>query len=116
MPVRYHRDRGHGRPIRRRAVRLSGGEGVHVVYDPAPGRPSSVVDGFARVAGTFCWFGPVLGGPGLIDIMSLPKSIKLGYAVFAHHAAYAGTPFGHTRRSFSSGSSTASCAPTIGGA
>lgn len=24
------------------------------------------------------WFGPVLGGPGMIDIMSLPKSIKPG--------------------------------------
>ncbi|MFC6761656.1 zinc-binding dehydrogenase [Sulfitobacter porphyrae] len=36
-------------------------------------------------SGTFCWYGPVLGAPGLIDIMSLPKSIKLGYAVFSDH-------------------------------
>jgi NADPH2:quinone reductase len=36
-------------------------------------------------AGTFCWYGPVLGGPGPLDIMSLPKSIKLGYAVFFDH-------------------------------
>ena len=38
-----------------------------------------------RRSGTFCWYGPVLGGPGPIDIMSLPKSIKIGYAVFFDH-------------------------------
>jgi NADPH2:quinone reductase len=38
-----------------------------------------------RRSGTFCWYGPVLGGPGPLDIMSLPKSIKLGYAVFIDH-------------------------------
>lgn len=67
------------------AVRLSGGEGVHVVYDGSgPATFQGSMDSL-RVAGTFCWFGPVLGGPGLIDIMSLPKSIKLGYAVFSDH-------------------------------
>ena len=35
-----------------------------------------------RRCGTFCWYGPVLGGPGPLDIMSLPRSIKIGYAVF----------------------------------
>src|SRR5258708_35364612 len=34
---------------------------------------------------TFCWYGPVLGGPGPLDIMKLPKSIKIGYAVFRDH-------------------------------
>ena len=38
-----------------------------------------------RRSGTFCWYGPVLGGPGPLDIMSLPKSIKLGYAVLFDH-------------------------------
>ncbi|MGO4762738.1 quinone oxidoreductase [Cupriavidus sp. 2KB_3] len=67
------------------AVRLSGGEGVHVVYDGSgPATFQGSLDAL-RVAGTFCWYGPVLGGPGTLDIMSLPKSIKLGYAVFAHH-------------------------------
>jgi NADPH2:quinone reductase len=40
-----------------------------------------------RRSGTFCWYGPVLGGPGPIDIMSLPKSIKIGYAAFVDHIA-----------------------------
>ena len=34
---------------------------------------------------SLCWYGPVLGGPGSLDIMSLPKSIKIGYAVFFDH-------------------------------
>ncbi len=38
-----------------------------------------------RRSGTFCWYGPVLGGPGPLDIMKLPRSIKIGYAVFSDH-------------------------------
>ncbi len=65
--------------------RLSGGEGVHVVFDGSG--PSTFAGSLAalRRSGVFCWYGPVLGGPGPIDIMSLPKSIKLGYAVFSDH-------------------------------
>jgi NADPH2:quinone reductase len=45
-------------------VRLSGGEGVHVVYDGSG--PVTFAGSLAslRRSGTFCWFGPVLGGPG----------------------------------------------------
>lgn len=66
-------------------MRITGGEGVHVVYDGSG--PATFAGSIAslRRSGTFCWFGPVLGGPGMIDIMSLPKSIKLGYAVFFDH-------------------------------
>lgn len=67
------------------ARRLSGGEGVHVVFDGSgPSTFQGSLDVLRR-AGTFCWYGPVLGGPGPLDIMSLPKSIKLGYAVFFDH-------------------------------
>lgn len=67
------------------AVRLSGGEGVHVIYDGSgPKTFQGSLDALRR-SGTFCWYGPVLGGPGALDIMSLPKSIKLGYAVFMDH-------------------------------
>ena len=66
-------------------MRLTDGEGVHVVYDGSgPITFQGSLDSLRRM-GTFCWFGPVLGGPGLIDIMSLPRSIKLGYAVFSDH-------------------------------
>lgn len=67
------------------ARRLSGGDGVHVVFDGSgPDTFQGSLDVLRR-AGTFCWYGPVLGGPGPLDIMSLPKSIKLGYAVFFDH-------------------------------
>ncbi len=67
------------------AIRLSGGEGVHVVYDGSgPATFQGSLDALRR-SGTFCWYGPVLGGPGPIDIMRLPRSIKIGYAVFSDH-------------------------------
>ncbi|MDM9648345.1 quinone oxidoreductase [Rhizobium sp. S163] len=64
------------------ALRLTNGEGVHVVYDGSgPSTFQGSLDSLRR-SGTFCWYGPVLGGPGPFDVMSLPKSIKIGYAVF----------------------------------
>jgi NADPH2:quinone reductase len=67
------------------ALRLTEGEGVHVVYDGSgPATFQGSLDALRR-SGTFCWYGPVLGGPGPLDIMSLPKSIKIGYAVFFDH-------------------------------
>ncbi|UVK41299.1 quinone oxidoreductase [Mesorhizobium sp. AR10] len=66
-------------------LRLTKGEGVHVVYDGSgPTTFQGSLD-ILRRSGTFCWYGPVLGGPGPLDIMSLPKSIKIGYAVFFDH-------------------------------
>jgi len=65
--------------------RLTQGEGAHVVYDGSgPTTFQGSLDALRR-SGTFCWYGPVLGGPGPLDIMSLPKSIKIGYAVFLDH-------------------------------
>jgi NADPH:quinone reductase len=56
-----------------------------VVYDGSgPSTFQGSLD-ILRRAGTFCWYGPVLGAPGPLDIMRLPKSIKLGYAVFFDH-------------------------------
>jgi len=66
-------------------LRLTNGRGVDVVYDGSgPATFQGSLDALRR-SGTFCWYGPVLGGPGPLDIMSLPKSIKIGYAVFADH-------------------------------
>lgn len=67
------------------AVRLSDGEGVHVVFDGSgPSTFQGSLDAL-RISGTFCWYGPVLGGPGPIDLMALPRSIKIGYPVFMDH-------------------------------
>lgn len=67
------------------ALRLTHGEGVHVVYDGSgPTTFQGSLDVLRR-SGVFCWYGPILGGPGPLNIMSLPKSIKIGYAVFLDH-------------------------------
>ena len=66
-------------------LNLTDDRGVDVVYDGSgPMTFQGSLDSLRR-SGTFCWYGPVLGGPGLMDIMSLPKSIKIGYAVFSDH-------------------------------
>ena len=58
---------------------------MHVVYDGSgPTTFQGSLDVLRR-SGTFCWYGPVLGGPGPLDIMSLRKSIKIGYGVFFDH-------------------------------
>lgn len=83
-----------------KARRLSGGEGVHVVYDGSgPATFQGSLDVLRR-CGTFCWYGPVLGGPGAIDIMRLPRSIKLGYAVFSDHIATPALLRAHAARLF----------------
>ena len=67
------------------ALRLTNGQGVDVVYDGSgPATFQGSLDVLRR-SGVFCWYGPVLGGPGPLNIMSLPKSIKIGYAVFLDH-------------------------------
>ncbi|GAA5544174.1 2-haloacrylate reductase [Brucella sp. NBRC 113783] len=61
------------------------GVGVNVVYDGSG--PKTFQDSLASLcrSGTFCWYGPVLGGPGPLDLMSLPRSIEIGYATFFDH-------------------------------
>lgn len=66
-------------------VHLTSGNGVDVVYDGSGPKTFQGSLASLRRSGTFCWYGPVLGGPGPLDIMSLPKSIKLGYATFFDH-------------------------------
>lgn len=68
-------------------LRLTNGEGVHVVYDGSGPKTFQGSLDILRRSGTFCWYGPVLGGPGPLDLMSLPKSIKIGYATFFDHIA-----------------------------
>lgn len=81
-------------------VRLSGGEGVHVVFDGSG--PATFEGSLAslRRSGIFCWFGPVLGTGTAVPIMSLPKSIKLGYAVFFDHIHTPGLLRARTLRLF----------------
>ncbi|MBR1221502.1 quinone oxidoreductase [Bradyrhizobium sp. U87765 SZCCT0131] len=79
---------------------LTNGGGVHVVYDGSGPTTFSGSLAALRRSGTFCWYGPVLGGPGPIDIMSLPKSIKLGYATVFDHIPTTELLRAHTTRLF----------------
>ena len=82
------------------ALHLTQGEGVHVVYDGSgPASFQGSLDVLRR-CGTFCWYGPVLGGPGPLDIMSLPRSIKIGYAVFLDHISTPELLRAHSARLF----------------
>jgi NADPH:quinone reductase len=67
------------------ALRLTRGEGVHVVYDGSGPKTFQGSLDLLRRSGTFGWYGTVLGGPGPLDIMRLLKSIKIGYATFFDH-------------------------------
>ncbi len=67
-------------------LRLTDGEGVHVVYDGSgPATFQGSMDALRR-SGTFCWFGPVLGAPAeALQLTGLPRSVKIGYATFRDH-------------------------------
>lgn len=66
-------------------LELTNGEGVHVVYDGSGPATFEGSMNSLRRSGTFCWFGPVLGIPEKIDILSLPRSIKIGFGSFSDH-------------------------------
>ncbi len=55
--------------------------GVDVVYDGCgPATFQGSLDA-PRRSGTFRWYGPVPGGPGLLDIMSLLQSQRSPFSV-----------------------------------
>lgn len=68
-----------------RVRELTHGEGVHAVFDGSG--PQTFVDSVEslRPGGTFCWYGTALDDSGTIDLTRLPRSIKIGYAVFMDH-------------------------------
>jgi NADPH2:quinone reductase len=70
-----------------RALALTAGRGVDVVYDGSGAVTFQGSLDALRRSGTLCWYGPVLGGPGLLDIGRLPKSVKVGYGAFFDHIA-----------------------------
>lgn len=71
-----------GRHFADEVLRLTDGDGVHVVFD---GSGAATFDGSItslRRTGTLCWYGPGLDMPAPIELYALPKSIKLGYAAY----------------------------------
>lgn len=66
-------------------MRLTDGRGVDVVYDGSGAITFAGSLASLRRCGTFCWFGPVLGSDTTVSLMSLPRSTKIGFAVFLDH-------------------------------
>jgi len=67
--------------------RLSGGLGAHVVYDGSGEVTFQGSIDSLRPCGTLCWYGPGLGQPPTFTLPSLPRSIKVGYAVYHDHVS-----------------------------
>jgi NADPH:quinone reductase len=65
-------------------MKITEGRGADVVYDGSGPTTFEASAKSLKPCGVFCWYGPVLGGSA-IDLMSLPNSIKIGYASFSDH-------------------------------
>jgi len=68
-----------------RVMALTGGEGVHAVFDGGGAStfwPSIEV---LRRAGTLVYYGPLIGDIPTVRMFDLPRSIRITYAVFADH-------------------------------
>lgn len=66
-------------------MKITNNRGVDIVYDGSGPETFMSSAKSLKHGGIFCWYGPVLGGRGTIDLMSLPNDIKIGYAVFSNH-------------------------------
>lgn len=79
---------------------LTGGQGVHAVFDGSGA--TTFADSLAslRRHGTLVYYGPVLGSPPPIDIARLPRSIKLGFPTFNDHIPDRASLLTVTRRLF----------------
>lgn len=68
-----------------RVGELTGGEGVHAVFDGG-GAPTfrSSIEVLRRV-GTLVYYGPLIGDVPTVRMLDLPKSIKITYAVYSDH-------------------------------
>jgi NADPH2:quinone reductase len=74
-----------GGTFAKEVLRLSGGEGVHVVYDGSGAATFDDSLASLRRHGVLTYYGPVLGSPPLINISTLPRSVLIGFPTFADH-------------------------------
>jgi NADPH:quinone reductase len=66
-------------------LRLTGGAGVHVVYDGAGGATFRASMEVLRRHGTLLYYGPFIGEVPVIGLQELPRSIKICYPTFRDH-------------------------------
>ncbi|WP_223006853.1 quinone oxidoreductase family protein [Streptomyces roseirectus] len=68
-----------------RVKALTGGEGVHAVFDGGGAATFWRSIEVLRRAGTLVFYGPLLGDIPTVRMLDLPRSVKVTYAVFADH-------------------------------
>ncbi|MBP2472455.1 NADPH:quinone reductase-like Zn-dependent oxidoreductase [Crossiella equi] len=74
-----------GEAFTERVLALTGGEGVHTVFDGGGATTFRASLSVLRRNGTLVYFGPLIGEVPTVNLWDLPRSIKLVYAVFQDH-------------------------------
>ncbi|MEU5696161.1 quinone oxidoreductase [Actinosynnema sp. NPDC020468] len=64
---------------------LTGGEGVHTVFDGGGATTFRASMEVLRRHGTLLYYGPLIGDPPVLAMRDLPRSIKVCYPVFHDH-------------------------------
>lgn len=64
---------------------LTGGDGVHAVFDGGGASTFQPSLDVLRRVGTHVWYGPLIGEVPTVNLFDLPKSIRLSYAVYSDH-------------------------------
>ncbi len=68
-----------------RVEELTGGEGVHAVFDGGGAGTFWASVEVLRRSGTLVYYGPLIGEIPTVRLFDLPKSIKVTYAVYSDH-------------------------------
>ncbi|WP_426570214.1 zinc-binding dehydrogenase [Streptomyces canus] len=66
-------------------MELTGGEGVHAVFDGGGAATFWSSAEVLRRVGTLVYYGPLIGDIPTVRLFDRPRSIELTYAVFADH-------------------------------
>ncbi|KAB2390458.1 quinone oxidoreductase family protein [Actinomadura montaniterrae] len=79
---------------------LTGGQGVHTVFDGAGETTFRASMQVLRRHGTLLYYGAVIGDPPVVNMRELPNSIKICYPVFRDHIPTRDTLLAHTAELF----------------
>jgi NADPH2:quinone reductase len=81
-------------------LELTGGKGVHVVYDGAGATTFDASISVLRTHGTMVYYGPLIGDPPTVRLDTLPRSISLTYPATNHHVETREELVAHTSELF----------------
>ncbi|WP_433136340.1 quinone oxidoreductase family protein [Actinomadura nitritigenes] len=79
---------------------LTGGQGVHTVFDGAGATTFRASMHVLRRHGTLLYYGAVIGDPPVVNMRELPNSIKICYPVFRDHIPTRDTLLAHSAELF----------------